>query len=57
MIERAAYNFFKDQVLQPIREELANKTDQDKKDVAEKCSEAYDKLVEEEVKDAEKVNG
>ena len=54
MIERAAYSFVKDQIIKPIRDEIANKSSKDKKDIAAKCTEAYDKLIAEEEKEANK---
>jgi hypothetical protein len=53
-IQRAAYQIIKDQVMQPIRDDIANKTAKDKKELARKCTEAYDKLMEDEEKDANK---
>jgi len=54
ILERAAYSFIKEQIMKPIRDEIANKNDKDKKNIARKCTEAYDKLIEEEKKDADK---
>jgi uncharacterized protein YpuA (DUF1002 family) len=47
--QRAAYQFMKDQVIKPIADDIANKTPQQKKDIAQKCIDAqhrFDQQVE-----------
>jgi hypothetical protein len=47
--QRAAYQFMKDQIIKPIAEDIANKTPEDKKKLAEKCTDAayrFDQQVE-----------
>jgi predicted small secreted protein len=50
MFERAAYQFIKDQIIQPIRDDIANKTAADKKKLAEKCTDAMHRLDQQEDK-------
>ncbi len=52
MFERAAYQFIKDQVIKPIRDDLANKSAADKKKVAEKCTDAMYRLEQQEDKES-----
>ncbi|HEV7644598.1 MAG TPA: hypothetical protein VGO50_11690 [Pyrinomonadaceae bacterium] len=54
MFERAAYQFIKDQVIKPIRDDLANKSTADKKKVAEKCTDAMHRLEQQEDKEEPK---
>lgn len=39
-IERAAYGLLKDQIMKPIRDEIANTSQADRDDIAAKCREA-----------------
>jgi hypothetical protein len=51
MFQRAAYQFMKDQILKPIRDDIANKSAEDKKKVAEKCTDAMYRFEQQEAKD------
>jgi hypothetical protein len=52
MFQRAAYQFMKDQILKPIRDDIANKSAEDKKKVAEKCTDAMYRFEQQEANDA-----
>jgi hypothetical protein len=54
MFQRAAYQFIKDQVINPIRDDIANKSAEDKKKIAEKCIDAMHRLDQQEEKDAKR---
>lgn len=52
--QRTAYNLIKDQIASSIRSEVANRTEADKKDIANKCTEAIAEIDKQEQRDANK---
>ena len=52
--QRTAYNLIKDQIASSIRDEVANRTEADKKDIANKCTEAIAEIDKQEQRDANK---
>lgn len=51
-IERAAYGLLKDQIMKPIRDEIANTSQADRDDIGGKCREAMVSIDKEQTKDA-----